>query len=102
MGEDASYSPSAIREDNTAAAGLPPWLPSPSLVVDEIIEGPSTHSLSTEHMEHCPPDANPIEHTTAGHTPLRDVEAPSSPPPIPDLKDFPPIGMLLPLDLSVV
>ena len=102
MGEDASYSPSAIREDNTATEGLPPRLPSPSLVVDEVIEGPSTRSLSTEHIEHRPPDANLIVHTTVGHIPLRDVEAPSSPPPIPDLDDFPPIGMLPPLDSSVV
>ena len=102
MGEDASYSPSAIREHITAAAGLPPRLPSPSLVVGEVIEGPSTHSLSTEHIEHRPPDANLVEHTTIGHTPSRDVEAPSSPPPIPDLNDFPPIGMLLALDSSVV
>ena len=102
MGEDASYSPSAIREDNTATAGLPPRLPSPSLVVGEVIEGPSTHSLSTEYIEHRPPDVNLVEHTTIGHTPSRDVEAPSSPPPIPDLNDFPPIGMLLALDSSVV
>ena len=102
MGEDASYSPSAIREDITAAAGLPPRLPSPPLVVDEVIEGPSTHSLSTEHIEHRPPDADLVEHTTIGRTPSRDVETPSSPPPIPDLNDFPLIGMLLPLDSSVV
>ena len=102
MGEDASYSPSAIREHITAAAGLPPRLPSPPLVVDEVIEGPSTHSLSTEYIEHRPPDANLIERTTVGHTPSRDVEAPSSPPPIPDLNDFPLIGMLLPWDSSVV
>ena len=102
MGEDASYSPSAIREHITPTAGIPPWLPSPSLVVDEVIEGPSTRSLSTEHIEHRPPDANLVEHTTIGHTPSRDVEAPYSPPPIPDLNDFPPIGRLLPLDSSVV
>ena len=102
MREDESYSLSTIREDITAAAGLPPRLPSPSLVVDEVIEGPSTRSLSTEHIEHRPPDANPIEHTTVGHIPSRDVEAPSSSPPIPNLNDFPPIGMLLPLDSSVV
>ena len=102
MGEDVYYSPSAIREDNTATAGLPPRLPSPSLVVGEDIEGPSTHSLSTEHIEHRPPDAILVEHTAIGHTPSRDVEAPSSPPPIPALNDFPPIGMLLPLDSSVV
>ena len=102
MGEDASYSPSAIREHIVPTAGLPPRLPSPSLVVGEVIEGPSTHSLSTEYIEHRPPDANLVEHTTIGHTPSRDVEAPSSPPPIPDLNDFPPIGMLLPLDSSVV
>ena len=102
MGEVASCSPSAIREDITPTAGLPPRLPSPSLVGDEVIEGPSTHSLSTEHIEHHSPDVNLVEHTTIGHTPSRDAEAPSSPPPIPDLHDFPPIGMLLPLDPSVV
>ena len=102
MGEDASYSPSAIREDNTPTAGLPPRLPSPPLVVDEVIEGPSTCPLSTEHIEHRPPDANLVEHTTVGHTPSRDVEAPSSPPPIPVVNDFPLIGMLLPWDSSIV
>ena len=102
MGEDVSSSPSAIREDNTATAGLPPRLPSPSLVVDEVIEGPSTRSLSTEHIEHRPPHVNLVERTTVGHTPSRDVEAPSSPPPVPALNDFAPIDMLLPLDSSVV
>ena len=53
-------------------------------------------------MEHRPPDANLVEHTTVSHIPSRDVKAPSSPPPIPDLNDFPPIGMLLPWDSSVV
>ena len=102
MGEVASCSPSAIREDITPTAGLPPRLPSPSLVVDEVIECPSTRSLSTEHIEHRFPDANLVEHTTIGHTPSRDVEAPSSPPPIPGLNYFLSIGMLLPLDSSVV
>ena len=102
MGEDVSYSPSAIREHITPTAGIPPCLPSPSLVVDEVIECPSTRSLSTEHIEHRFPDANLVEHTTIGHTPSRDVEAPSSPPPIPGLNYFLSIGMLLPLDSSVV
>ena len=56
MGEDTSYSPSAIREDITPTAGLPPRLLSPSPVVDEVMEGPSTRSLSTEHIEHRPLD----------------------------------------------
>ena len=102
MGEDASYSPSAIREHIAPTSGLPPRLPSPSLVVGEVIEGPSTHSLSTEYIEHRPPDADLVEHTTIGRTPSRDVETLSSPPPIPDLNDFPLIRMLSPLDSSVV
>lgn len=56
MEEDASYSPSAIREDITATADIPPQLPSPSPVADVVIDGPSTRSLGPEHIEHRPLD----------------------------------------------
>ena len=101
MEEEASYFPPAIREDITPAAGLPPQLPSPSPVVDAVNEGPSARSLSTEHIEHRPPDAKLVDRTTVDHTPSRDVEASSSPAPTPVVNDSPPIGMLLPLDSSV-
>ena len=101
MEEEASYFPPAIREDITPAAGLPPQLPSPSPVVDAVDEVPSTRSLSTEHIEHRPPDAKLVDHTAVGHTPSRDVEVPSSPPPVPVLIYSPAIGMLLLLDSSV-
>ena len=50
MEEDASYSPLAIREDFAATANIPPpQLSSPSPIADVVTDGPSTHSLSTEH-----------------------------------------------------
>ena len=96
LGKGASYSRSAIGKEITATSDIPPQLPSPLPVVEDVIEGPSTRSLNTVHIEHRPPDANLVE-----HTPSRDVEAPSSPPPILALNDSPLLGMLLPLDSSI-
>lgn len=96
LGKGASYSRSAIGKEITATSDIPPQLPSPLPVVEDVIEGPSTRSLNTEHIEHRPPDANLVE-----HTPSRDVEAPSSLPPILALNDSPLLGMLLPLDSSI-
>ena len=83
MEEGFSYIPPAIREDITSTAGLPPWLQSPSPAVDEVIEGPSTRSFSTEHIEVRPPDTIVVERNTVGHNPSRDFEVPSSSSPTP-------------------
>ena len=53
MEEDASHSPSAVREDITTTADFPP---SPSPVIDVVIGDPSTRTLGTEHIEHHPLD----------------------------------------------
>lgn len=103
MKEDASYSTSVtqIHEDITATTDfLASQLPSPP-VTDLAIDGLSTFSLSTELMGHRSPDVIVVEHTAVGHTPLSDVEIPFSSSPTPVLKDFLPIGMLLPLDSAI-
>ena len=56
MEEDASHSPSAVREDITGTADISLQLPSPSPVTDVVIDGPSTRNLGTEHIEHRPLD----------------------------------------------
>ena len=90
--EDASYSPSAIREDITATSDIP-QLP----FADEAIDSPSTRSLGTEHIKHSPPDSIAVELTAS-----RDIEVPSSPSPAPVFDNLLPAGMLLPLDSAVV
>ena len=86
LGKGASYSRSAIGKEITATSDIPPQLPSPLPVVEDVIEGPSTRSLNTEHIEHRPPDANLVE-----HTPSRDVEAPSSTSAYSGPQRFPPV-----------
>jgi hypothetical protein len=56
MEKDASDFASAIRKDTTAIPDFPPQLPSPSPVTNVATDGPSTRSLSTEHIEHHPLD----------------------------------------------
>ena len=60
MEDDASDS---TLEDIAPTADIPLQLPSPSPVADEVIEGPSTRSLGTEHIEHHPlvPMHNPYD-----------------------------------------
>ena len=103
MKEDASYSPSAIREDITATTDLPSQLLSPLPVTDTAIDGPSRRSLGTGHTEHCPPDAIVVDDTAVSHTHLSDVNASTSRPPTPVtlFNDGLPIGMLLSLDSAI-
>ena len=54
MEQNASYPTSA---DITATADIPPQLPSPSPATDVAIDGPSTRSLGSEHIEHRPLDS---------------------------------------------
>lgn len=92
MEEDASCSPSGIREDIKATADIPLQQPSPRPISDRVTDGPSTLSLGTEHN---PPDAIAAEHTAICHTSSSEIEAPSSPSPsTPVLNDFLPIGMV--------
>ena len=90
MEEEASYSTLGIREENTPTLNTPP-LP----VTDVATGGPSTRSLGTEHIEHCPTETIAVEHAVVGHTPLSDVEVLSSNSRTPVLDDFIPIGMPL-------
>ena len=99
MEKDAPSSTLEIRNDIMSTADIPPQLPSLSPVIDISIDGNSTCSLGTEHMDHRPLDAIVVEHTAVGHTSSSDVEVPSSPTPI--LNDFLPIGTLLSLDSAV-
>jgi hypothetical protein len=62
MEKDASDSASAIRKDITAVPDFPPQLPSPSPVTEVATDGPSTHSLGTEHIEHHPLDPAYCQH----------------------------------------
>ena len=59
MKEDVSHSPSAVRENITTTTDFPPQLPSLSPVTDVVIDGPSTPSFGTEHIEHRPLDPTP-------------------------------------------
>ena len=96
MGEDASDSSLAIREDIT---DIPHQKPSQPSVPEMAIGGPSTRSLGTEHIERHPPDVIVVEHIIVGHTPSSDVEVPTPRSPTPTvLNDFLPISMLLPSD----
>ena len=65
------------------------------------IDGLSTRSICTEHIEHRPPDSIVVEHTSVGQTLSSDVEVPTSRSRTPVLNDFLPVGTLLPLDPPV-
>jgi hypothetical protein len=62
MEKDTSDSASAIREDITATADLPPQSPSPSPVTNVATDGPSTRSLGTERIERHPLDPAYCQH----------------------------------------
>ena len=92
MEKDASYSTLGVREEITATAAIPPQLSPLSPLTDVAIDESSTHPLGTRYIEHRPPDAIVVGHSTVSHTPSNDEEVPSSP--TPGLS----IGMLLPLN----
>ena len=101
MEEDASDPPLAIRKGVTATPDILPRLPSPPPGSEIAIDGLSTRSLCTEHIEYCPPDSIVVEHTSVGQTLSSDVEVPTSRSRTPVLNDFLPVGTLLPLDPAV-
>lgn len=98
--KDAPSSTLEIGNVIVSTAGMPPQLPSLSPVTDMAIDGNSTCSLGTEHMDHRYLDAIVVEHSAVGHTSSSIVEVPSSPTPI--LNDFPSIGTLLSFDSAVI
>ena len=65
------------------------------------IDGLSTRSICTEHIQHRPLDSIVVEHTSVGQTLSSDGEVPTSRSRTPVLVDFIPIGMLLPLDSAL-
>ena len=77
--EDASHSTLRVREEITATADIPSQLSLLSPVTGIAIDGFSTRSLGTEHIERRPPDAVVVDRSAVRHTPLSDVEVPSSP-----------------------
>ena len=76
---DASHSTLRVREESTATADIPSQLSLLSPVTGIAIDGFSTRSFGTEHIEHRPPGAIVVDRPEVRHTPLSDVEVPSSP-----------------------